>query len=274
MRLAELIRGNSPAAVATATPATFATHRGTVATVATVAVAKRQSDETRGTSPAPVATLTLATPATLGPTVATVATVAVAKRQSDKGETPATVATVATVTVANPRSDETDTADTRARLLALAAAGYRAPELVRQLPEAELAAWAEWLRAVPAEQHPGALRAWLDTLADEADMRAGRKPPSYDAPVLCARCGPVWLPAAQARLLDVRDGWPRALGCPWCFIRAAGGFIPRPPVRAGDCTHWHPDGVNPAGGRGQCACGSWWPGQAHPCGKFVPRAKP
>lgn len=47
MKLAELIRGASPAQVATLTLATPATHGPTVATVATVTVANAQGDETR-----------------------------------------------------------------------------------------------------------------------------------------------------------------------------------------------------------------------------------
>jgi hypothetical protein len=44
----------------------------------------------------------------------------------------------------------------------------------------------------------------------------------------CQQCGPVWIHPDIVAALPMVNGWPRALGCPWCFVRKAGGPIPRP----------------------------------------------
>lgn len=171
-----------------------------------------------------------------------------------------------------PRA-EPDTAALRGRLLALAETCGHDVAPVRALAEAELVAWCEFFRALPVERHAEALRVWLDTLRDDAERKAGRVPPDETAAILCRTCGPVFAPPSVAAVLPVVDGWPRALGCPWCFIRAAGGYVPRPSVAAADCAHWTPDPVNPSGGRGACKCGYWWPGERHPCAQWRPLEK-
>lgn len=62
---------------------------------------------------------------------------------------------------------------------------------------------------------------------DTAERHAGRVPAGDTAWMLCNSCGPVWIHTAVAAVLSVVDGWPRALGCPWCFVRKAGGVVPR-----------------------------------------------
>jgi len=75
------------------------------------------------------------------------------------------------------------------------------------------------------------LAAYLSMLADAANRHAGRVPEGDTAAMHCEQCGPVWIHPTIAAVLPVVDGWPRALGCPWCFVRRAGGVTPRPPVR-------------------------------------------
>ena len=62
---------------------------------------------------------------------------------------------------------------------------------------------------------------------DTAERRAGRVPAGDTARMLCNGCGPVWIHPTIADVLPVVGGWPRALGCPWYFVRRAGGFVPR-----------------------------------------------
>ncbi|MBB6246183.1 hypothetical protein [Rhodanobacter sp. A1T4] len=65
---------------------------------------------------------------------------------------------------------------------------------------------------------------------DTDDRHAGRVPAGDTAAMHCELCGPVWIHPSIAEVLPVVDHWPRALGCPWCFVRKAGGYIPRPSV--------------------------------------------
>lgn len=162
-----------------------------------------------------------------------------------------------------PASAEPDTGAIRIRLLELATATYMDTAPVRALSES-------FLRDCDG-MADDALRALLAMLADDADRRVGRVPKGDTAAALCHHCGPVWLHPSIVAVLPVVNGWPRALGCPWCFIRAAGGYIPRPLVAAADCTHWKPDTVNPSGGRGKCQCGHWWPTELHGCKDFQPK---
>lgn len=107
----------------------------------------------------------------------------------------------------------------RTRLLALAAADYRDAGLVRALGDA-------FLRECDGYSD-AQLKALLSMFADDTDRRAGRVPKDDTAAILCRSCGPVWIHPSIAAVLPVVDGWPRALGCPWCFIRARGIAIPR-----------------------------------------------
>lgn len=119
----------------------------------------------------------------------------------------------------------------RDRLLLLSAAEYRDPSLVRALSEA-------FLRDCDG-MGDDALRALLSMLADGEERRALRRPKDDTAAILCRKCGPVWIHPAIASVLPVVDGWPRALGCPWCFIHPATGMtIPRP--YATDAQSRHP----------------------------------
>lgn len=68
----------------------------------------------------------------------------------------------------------------------------------------------------------------LSMLADTADRHAGRVPASDTTAIHCRQCGLVWVHPAMANVLPVVGGWPHALGCPWCFVRKTGGYIPRP----------------------------------------------
>ena len=123
-----------------------------------------------------------------------------------------------------------------------------------------------------------ALAAWTDKqladylamLADTADRHAGRVPLDDTAAMHCEHCGPVWIHPDIAAVLPVVDGWPRALGCPWCFVRKAGGYIPRPPVTCEGCRHFTPDTINPAAGMGVCGAGKGmhYPMQRHACAVF------
>lgn len=173
-----------------------------------------------------------------------------------------------------PSSLIPDTTKVRAHLLALADADYLDAARVRALPESELAAIAEQLADYDADRLRDALRVYLRTLAEDAEMRAGRLPPAYDTPALCRHCGPVWLPAPQVACLDVVDGWPVTYGCPWCFVHLPEGHrIPRPCVTCAECQHYQPDTINPAQGMGRCAIdanhgGTTWPHQSRTCATF------
>jgi hypothetical protein len=168
-------------------------------------------------------------------------------------------------------------AKVRARLLVLAEAEGIDTELVRALPESELTTTGEQCAAVESES-PGRGRElalqYLRLLATDAAMRAGRLPPDFDTPAMCRHCGPVWLPRSQVAMLDVVNGWPRALGCPWCFIHPQGIRIPRPSVTCATCRHYQPDSVNPGEGMGRCGAGvpgMTWPHQSRVCATFKPK---
>lgn len=112
--------------------------------------------------------------------------------------------------------------DTRAALLVLAdQLGLDRAAVVRS-PAIDLQLWA----AIPADVLP----AFLLALTATVTRQGGKVPPGDTAPIHCAHCGPVYVHPDIAAVLPVAAGWPRALGCPWCAIRAAGGHIPRPPV--------------------------------------------
>lgn len=108
----------------------------------------------------------------------------------------------------------------RAALLALADGLRLDRAIVQRLTTADLADCAGF----PAD----ALRAYVLALDDTATRQAGRVPLDDTAAILCQHCGPVYVHPAIAAVLPVVNGWPRALGCPWCFVRKAGGTIPRP----------------------------------------------
>lgn len=74
-----------------------------------------------------------------------------------------------------------------------------------------------------AELPDAACLAYARALIDAADRRAGYVPHDWTQACTCARCGPVLLWRGSPR---------HVLGCPWCFNRAAGLPIPRPPAAA------------------------------------------
>lgn len=158
-----------------------------------------------------------------------------------------------------------DRARVRAALLALADSLGLDRAIVHRLPEQDMELWV----LVPA----ASLRVYLLALDDTATRQAGKVPAGHDAAILCHRCGPVLVHPGMAAVLPVVNGWPRALGCPWCFIRKAGGTIPRPRVTCASCASYRPDTINPAAGGGGCTSGhgTHYPMQLHGCGDFAPR---
>ncbi|HEX7338884.1 MAG TPA: hypothetical protein VF271_03015 [Rhodanobacteraceae bacterium] len=76
-----------------------------------------------------------------------------------------------------------------------------------------------------------ALTAYVLMLDDTATREAGKRPVSYTAKAMCRHCGPVWLSPDVLQGAPVIDGWPQVLGCPWCVVRAAERYIPRPTRR-------------------------------------------
>jgi len=155
----------------------------------------------------------------------------------------------------------------RALLLALAAGVGMDVDHVHRLHDLDIAACAD----LDARQ----LAACLSMLADTADRHAGRVPLDDTAAIYCEQCGPVWIHPTIAEVLPVVDGWPRALGCPWCFVRKAGDYIPRPPVACDGCRHFTPDTINPAAGIGACGAGkgTHYPMQRRGCSHFDPIRK-
>ena len=155
-------------------------------------------------------------------------------------------------------------ADTRTALLALADRPGIDRAAVVRIPSADLPLWA----TVPAE----ALRTYLLAADDAATRQAGKVPLDDMAAIHCAHCGPVYVHPRIAAVLPVVNGWPHAAGCPWCSIRKAGGYIPRPRITCENCTRFQPDSVNPAAGVGTCASGhgTHYPMQRHGCEDFQP----
>lgn len=119
---------------------------------------------------------------------------------------------------------------------------------------------------------PDGARAYLLAAADAATRQAGKVPERDTAAIYCAHCGPVFVHPGIAAMLPMATGWPRALGCAWCAIRKAGGYVPRPRVTCGTCTQFKPDPINPAAGMGACASnhGTHYPAQRHGCASFKP----
>jgi len=151
----------------------------------------------------------------------------------------------------------------RVHLLALAAAEWIDPDHVHRLHDLDVAA------CIGLDDRQLAVH--LSMLADTADRRAGRVPAGDTAPMHCEQCGPVWIHPSVAAVLPMVDGWPRGLGCPWCFVRKAGGYIPRSSVTCEGCRHFTPETINPAAGMGSCGAGKGmhYPMQRHACAVFA-----
>jgi hypothetical protein len=60
-------------------------------------------------------------------------------------------------------------------------------------------------------------RAYMHAVRTRRLREAGERPPEWNQPAHCVRCGPVWLWES----IEVQ-------GCPWCMNRFAGRPIPRP----------------------------------------------
>jgi hypothetical protein len=149
-------------------------------------------------------------------------------------------------------------------LLALAERCGLDPASIHRLRDADVAACGELSDAQ--------LVTYLELLDDTAMRWAGKTPAGHDAAILCHRCGPVWGHPGIAAVLPIVDGWPRALGCPWCAIRKAGGYIPRPMVQCMGCGCHLSNPTNPEAGMGQCVSGkgSHYPMPRHACDVFKP----
>ncbi|MBB6243077.1 hypothetical protein [Rhodanobacter sp. MP1X3] len=155
----------------------------------------------------------------------------------------------------------------RARLLALAGANWIDAASIHRLHDLDVAACI----GLDSRQLAG----YLSLLEETAERHAGRVPAGHTAAIHCQLCGPVWAYPDVAAVLPVVDGWPRALGCPWCFVRKAGGYIPRPPVACEGCRHFTPDTISPAAGMGACGAGkgTQYPMQRRGCSHFHPIKK-
>ncbi len=116
----------------------------------------------------------------------------------------------------------TPTGTLRTHLLMLAAAAQVDPHHVHRMLDSDLADHA----GLSDEQ----LTACLHMIADTADRNAGLVPAGDTAVMHCIHCGPVYIHPDIAAVLPVVDGLPRGLGCPWCFVRKAGGTVPSPLV--------------------------------------------
>ncbi len=179
---------------------------------------------------------------------------------------PGTMTTELRALLTNRKADLlTSLSGTRGHLLALAKAEGMDAGLVHGLPEADVDACAGLPDAT--------LRAYLTAMQDTADRMDGRIPTGETAPILCIHCGPVWSHHEVAAVLPMVDGWPRALGCPWCHVRKALKAIPRPPITCTTCQHYSPDTINPKAGMGECmdGHGHHYPMQRHCCGQYLPR---
>ncbi len=156
------------------------------------------------------------------------------------------------------------TTDTRADLLALAGRLAVDRAHVHRLDDDGVA-----LLAAIGE---GGMRSFLLAADDAATRQAGKVPLDNTAAIYCVHCGPVFVHPGIADVLPVVAGWPRAAGCPWCSIRKAGGYVPRPRITCESCTRFKPDTINPAAGVGTCASGhsTHYPMQRHGCGDHRP----
>lgn len=195
----------------------------------------------------------------------------------------ATMATIATVHAPTPakvavsqesqhvvaKSREPDTVAIRSHLMELARVAFVDVALVEQLAHS-------FLRDCDG-MADGALRDLLCMLGEDADRRAGRVPDGDTAVMICPSCGPVYVHPSIATVLPIVDGWPRALGCQWCFISKAGLPIPHPTVSCGTCRHFERDCINSAQGMGRCAVDAaqpqdppTYPATSRDCGSWRP----
>lgn len=164
----------------------------------------------------------------------------------------------------------------RDQLLAIAEQQGKDASLVHALSESDLHALATHFARLPADRRTDVALALLSMRDDDAARREGRAPAGDTAAILCATCGLVWVHPSIAAVLPIVDGWPRALGCPWCHVHPRAGLaIPRPAVTCSACTHYQPDVINPAQGMGRCAIeattSTTWPHQARTCALFEPK---
>ena len=64
------------------------------------------------------------------------------------------------------------------------------------------------------------LRVYIDAVVERRTRDQGDVPRHYTATTYCRGCGPVWI---------FEGAPPEVSGCPWCWNRANGRQIPRPP---------------------------------------------
>jgi hypothetical protein len=65
-------------------------------------------------------------------------------------------------------------------------------------------------------------------LRDTSLREQGQVPADENAVAICQSCGPIWLAPEVAEVAPIVAGLPQVLGCPWCFIRVRGMYVPRP----------------------------------------------
>ncbi len=188
--------------------------------------------------------------------------------------TPATVATRPPETAKKSQASQESQggrAETYTRLLAAADAECVDSDLIHQLPAADVAT----CDSLP----DNVLHAYVRAADVIAERMAGHVPVDETAPALCVHCGPVWLAPEVAALMPQINGMPRVLGCPWCHVRKAGKYVPRPRIHCAACTHYVPDDVNPAGGAGHCGLKPTdmyrmhYPKQKHRCADYMPSSE-
>lgn len=153
--------------------------------------------------------------------------------------------------------------ETATRLLAVAKRERFDEQLVHDLTADELAELADF--------DDDTLGAHLQVLEDTARREAGRLPRGHRGAIVCRHCGPVYVDNDVARVLPVINGWPTAIGCPWCHV--PNRQFPRPTVQSVTCKHWQPgEGSSYAGGA--CKCGTFYPKQRHRCEQYAPEGRP
>lgn len=94
------------------------------------------------------------------------------------------------------------------------------------------ALWHEQLRW---HSHVGS--ALLLVAGDNAARQAGKVLLDDTAAIHCQHCGPVYVHPSIAVVLPVVDGWPCALGCPWCVVHKTGGYMF--PAHKHRCDYFH-----------------------------------
>jgi len=69
------------------------------------------------------------------------------------------------------------------------------------------------------QNNPDAWNSFAYAVATRRMRESGKRPDYYTQKSICCHCGPVWLWEGAPAHVD---------GCPWCFNRVKGMFIPKP----------------------------------------------